>query len=150
MVLRPISPRLDTWLVWAAVILLFLTPFAKERLRVALLSLITFHLHLLCDLAGSRGPSKEDLWPIFYFGPFSREPIWLWKGQWPLYAWPNRLLTAGLFLWSLLVAVQCGHSFVGVFNRRADAVFVGVLRGWRDSWHRNKVHRPDRGGITGL
>jgi hypothetical protein len=120
----------------AAIIVAFLTCFAKERLRVALLSLVTFHLHVLCDLAGSRGPSKEDLWPIYYFGPFTKEPMWLWKGQWPLFAWPNRLLTVGLFSWCLWLPIQGGHSVVGVFNRRADAVFVGVLRGWRDSWRR--------------
>jgi inner membrane protein len=111
-----------------------LTCFARERLRVAILCLIVFHLHLLCDLAGSRGPSPEDLWPIFYSGPFSKDPMWLWKGQWPLYAWPNRLLTVGLFLWILWEAVQRGHSVVGVFSRRADAVFVRVLRGWKDAW----------------
>jgi hypothetical protein len=38
--------------------------FAKQRWRVAGLSLVTFHLHLLCDLLGSRGPSVADLWPI--------------------------------------------------------------------------------------
>jgi hypothetical protein len=43
----------------------------------AVLSLVTFHLHLLCDLAGFRGPSPEDLWPIFYFGPFDKDPMWL-------------------------------------------------------------------------
>src|SRR2546428_5564833 len=92
-----------------------------------------FHLDLLCDLIGSRGPSAVDLWPIFYFGPFSKDPMWLWKGQWPLDAWPNRLLSVVLFLWGLCVAVRRGDSFVGVFNRRVDSVFVGVLRGWKDA-----------------
>src|SRR5438132_1297494 len=45
--------------------------FGKSRWRVFFLSLLTFHLHLLCDLAGSRGPTPDDLWPIFYFGPIS-------------------------------------------------------------------------------
>src|SRR3954468_8758139 len=43
--------------------------FARQRWRVALLVFAVFHLHLLCDLIGSRGPELEDLWPIFYFGP---------------------------------------------------------------------------------
>jgi len=118
----------------ALIISAMLTCFAHERLRVALLCLVVFHLHLLCDLVGSRGPSREDLWPIFYFGPFSKDPMWLWKGQWPLYAWPNRVLTVVLFLWGLAVAVQRGYSFVGVFNRRLDSIFVTVLSGWRDAW----------------
>ena len=68
--------------------------FARQRLRAAVLCLIVFHLHLLCDLIGSRGPSAVDLWPIFYFGPFSKDPMWLWKGQWPLDAWPNPVFFA--------------------------------------------------------
>jgi hypothetical protein len=41
---------------------------ARRRWRVALLALLVFHLHLLCDLVGSRGPSPEDLWPSFISG----------------------------------------------------------------------------------
>ena len=62
--------------------------------------------------------------------------MWLWKGQWPLGAWPNQLLSVVLFVWGLLLATKLGHSFVGVFNRRADAVFVNVLRGWKTSLKR--------------
>jgi hypothetical protein len=113
-----------------------LTCFARQRLRVAVLCVVVFHLHLLCDLVGSRGPSPEDLWPIFYFGPFDKDPMWLWKGQWPLGAWPNQLLSVVLFVWGLRLATKLGHSFVGVFNRRADAVFVNVLRGWKTSLKR--------------
>jgi hypothetical protein len=106
--------------------------FARRKLRVLLLSLLVFHLHLLCDLAGSRGPSNVDLWPIFYLGPFTKEPMWLWKGQWALDAWPNRLLSVALLAWALWLATSLGHSFVGVFNRRLDGVFVAVLRKWRE------------------
>jgi LexA-binding, inner membrane-associated putative hydrolase len=104
--------------------------FAQRKWRVALLALIVFHLHLLCDLVGSRGPDAVDLWPIFYFGPFAKDPMWIWKGQWPLDAWPNRVLTVGLFVWALWLAVQRGYSFVGVFSRRLDRIFVEVLRKW--------------------
>lgn len=110
------------------------TCFARRRWRVALLALVVFHLHLLCDLVGSRGPSPEDLWPIFYFGPFTKDPMWIWKGQWRLDAWPNRYLSAALFIWALFLAVPRGYSFVGVFNRRVDEVFVGVLRKWHAAW----------------
>jgi hypothetical protein len=94
------------------------------------LALFVFHLHLLCDLVGSRGPDPVDLWPLFYLGPFAKDPMWIWKGQWPLDAWPNRLLTVCLFAWALWLAVRLGYSFVGVFSKRLDQVFVGVLRKW--------------------
>jgi len=45
-------------------------------------------------------------------------------------SWPNRVITMALFWWALWLAVKRGDSFVGVFNRRADRVFVGVLRKW--------------------
>jgi hypothetical protein len=108
--------------------------FARQHLRVALLCLFVFHLHLLCDLAGSRGPSPADLWPIYYLGPFSRHWMWIWEGQWRLDGWQNRVITITLFFWALWMASGRTDSVVGVFNRRADRVFVDVLRKWRDSW----------------
>ena len=108
----------------------FLVLFAQRKWRVALLCLAVFHLHLLCDFVGSRGPDPVDLWPLFYFGPFTKDPMWIWKGQMPLDSWPNRLLTVGLFGWALWLAVRMGYSFVGVFCTRLDRVFVGVLRKW--------------------
>lgn len=114
----------------AILITALLTLFARRKWRVALLSLAVFHLHLLCDFVGSRGPSPEDLWPIFYLGPFDKDPMWIWKGQWRLDAWPNRVLSIVLFLWALCLAVPRGYSFVGVFSRRLDQTFVQVLRKW--------------------
>jgi inner membrane protein len=111
-------------------ITLLLTCFARRKWRVALLALLVFHLHLLCDFVGSRGPDPVDLWPIFYFGPFDKDPMWIWKGQWPLDAWINRLLTVFLFGWAFWLAVPRGYSFVGVFSRRLDEIFIGVLRKW--------------------
>jgi hypothetical protein len=105
--------------------------FARDRWRVLGLALVTFHLHLLCDFVGSRGPSKYDLWPIYYLGPFTHHHEWLWTGQWSLDAWQNRYLSAGLLLCCLWMSAERGDSFVGVFNRRLDAVFSGVLGKWR-------------------
>ncbi len=117
----------------AVLVTVLLTCFARQKWRVALLSLLAFHLHLFCDLAGSRGPDPVDLWPLFYFGPFTKDPMWIWKGQWPLDAWPIRVITVLLFAWSLCLAVSRGYSFVGVFSARLDRTFVDVLRKWRSS-----------------
>jgi hypothetical protein len=116
--------------------------FARHPVRVALLALLVFHLHLLCDFVGSRGPAPEDLWPIFYLGPFDKDPMWVWKGQWRLDGWFNRYLSVALFLWALWLPVRLGYSVVVVFSRRADEVFVRVLRKWRDAWVlRRQAHR---------
>jgi hypothetical protein len=111
---------------------LWLELFARRRWRVFWLALLTFHFHLLCDLVGSRGPDAMDFWPIYYFGPISQHPMWIWRHQWRLDGWQNQVITIVLFLWALRLAVKHGDSFVGVFNRRCDAIFVGVLRKWRD------------------
>ncbi len=117
-------------LLGGTLLTLVATFFARRKWRVALLALLVFHLHLLCDLVGSRGPNPADLWPLFYFGPFSKDPMWIWNGQLPLDAWPNRLLTVCLFAWALWLAVRRGYSFVGVVSARVDRVFVEVLRRW--------------------
>jgi len=117
----------------AVLITMLLTCFARQPWRVALLTPIVFHLHLFCDLIGSRGPSPEDLWPVFYFGPFDKDLMWIWKGQWRLDSWQNKLVFLALFVWAFKLALVLGVSVVGVFNRRADAAVVSVLRNWQKS-----------------
>src|SRR3984957_5908643 len=77
----------------AIVTAIVLACFARQRWRVLLLCLLVFHLHLLCDLLGSRGPSPAELWPIYYLGPFSWHGMILWAGQWRLDGWQNRIIT---------------------------------------------------------
>ncbi len=118
----------------ATAISLLLAVMARQHWRVFVFAFLAFHLHLLCDLLGSRGPEAGDLWPIFYFGPFSNHPMWLWRGQWKLDGWQNQTISVALLAWSFRTAVARGESFVGVFNRRLDGVFVGTLRKWRDAF----------------
>ncbi len=131
----------------AILITALLVLFAQRKWRVALLCLVVFHLHLLCDFVGSRGPSPEDLWPIFYFGPFDKDPMWIWRGQWPLDFWFNRWFSVGLLTWSFWLAADRGYSFVGVFSRGLDRIFVRVLRKWRDDlvcwWKKREDSRID-------
>ncbi len=115
----------------ALLVALLLGSFGRQRLRVGLWCLVVFHLHLLCDLAGSRGPSSADLWPICYGEPLFRHPIWFWKGQWKLDGWQNQSISVVLFALMLWVAAKRGYSCVEVFSSRLDTVFVGTLQKWR-------------------
>jgi hypothetical protein len=115
----------------AVVISMVLACFARKRLCVAALSFLLVHLHFLCDLVGSRGPSASDIWPIFYLAPFSGRWTLYWTHQWALDAWPNKLISVVLFALCICVATRTGDSFVGVFNRRLDVILVAVLRKWR-------------------
>ncbi len=93
----------------------------------ALLAFLSFHLHLLCDLAGSRGPDGYT-WPIPYLMPFSNALQLSWQGQWPLNGWQNIVITAILLLATLLLAWKKGTSPFEFISQRANQAFVAVLR----------------------
>lgn len=99
-----------------------LTAFARQRAAVFALSLAAFHLHLLCDLAGS-GPG----WPLYYFWPFSRLE-WFWSGQWDLASWQNSLIGLAATLAVLACALPHGRTIVELISPRADAQVVATLR----------------------
>jgi inner membrane protein len=99
---------------------------ARRRYVTSLLCLIAFHLHLLGDLVGAKGPG-DSFWTIPYLWPFSGRE-WVWEGQWMLNAWPSFAITAGLVAVTLFVAWREGFSPVGLVSERADLVFVETLR----------------------
>ena len=100
---------------------------AVRRTITTLLVILVFHLHLLADLVGSRGPDGYS-WPIPYLLPFSSDGQLRWEGQWELNAWPNILLTVVLLGVTLYLAWRRGYSPVGIVSSRADAAFVATLR----------------------
>ena len=93
----------------------------------ALLIALSFHLHLLGDLIGARGPEGEQ-WPIHYLSPFSESGQLTWQGQWALNAWPNFVITAILLLLTFYWARVRGYSPLEIFSKKADAAFVATLR----------------------
>jgi inner membrane protein len=100
---------------------------AKQRLKVGILVWISFHLHLIGDVVGARGPDG-DQWPIPYLLPFSNELQVTWTGQWALNAWPNFVLTAVLLGIALTLARTRGFSPLEMVSSKADAAVVCVLR----------------------
>lgn len=112
----------------AALVVTLAVLFGIQRPRTLILILVAFHLHLLCDLVGSRGPSPGEIWPIDYLSPFSHSWSISWSNQWALNAWPNIAFTVLLLLWSIAWAIRDGFSPVSVFSLRADAAVVLALR----------------------
>lgn len=100
---------------------------AKRRVAVALLAFLSFHLHLLLDLMGSRG-SDGYQWPIPYLAPFSNAWQLSWSGQWWVGAWQNTLATFIFVFATVWLAWRLGHSPLGLFSPKADAAFVAALR----------------------
>lgn len=99
----------------------------RNRKLGALMVLLSFHLHLLFDLAGSGGGAPGDIWPIHYLYPLS-DAATAWSGQWPLTSWQNTTLTIALMLYALYRAARYGTSPLGLFSSRADAALVRALR----------------------
>src|SRR5579871_506047 len=95
---------------------------ARSRLAVAALAFTAFHLHLLCDLAGS-GPG----WPILYWGPFARTE-WYWSGQWPLSSWQNGVIGAVATLVCFGMALPLRRTPAEWISTRLDGVVVRTIR----------------------
>ena len=113
---------------------------ARQRLRVAVLGLVAVHLHLLCDLLGSRGSTPLDLWPIWYLAPFSLTPEWSVSWQWPLVGWQNLLLSAALLFITLRRGAVTGYTPLTLLAPRVDRAVVEVLRRWG-----GRARTPERG-----
>ncbi len=94
--------------------------FAKsQKLAVGLLAFALVHLHILCDVIGSKGPDDYH-WPIFYLYPIDPEFKLTWEYQWELDAWQNQLIIALLLLICLFYAYAKKISFLEVFSQKLD------------------------------
>ncbi len=127
--------------VLTIILALILADTGKRMLTASFVTL-TFHLHMLCDILGSRGPPlpgspKGDIWGIPYMHlPFVQEspnplndPVWWnWQDQWPLNGWPNITLTLLLLVFCGFMAVRHGRTMFEVLSLRLDGVVVRTLR----------------------
>lgn len=113
---------------FAALVTVFVACLTRDW-KTTLLACFTFHLHLLCDVIGSRGIDNYQ-WPIPYLLPFSDAWQWTWSGQWELSAWPNRAIGVGGFLLTLWLAWLRGYSPLEMISTKADRAFVNILRKW--------------------
>jgi inner membrane protein len=102
----------------------------------ALLVFISFHLHLLCDLIGARGPDG-DQWPIPYLKPFSSTLQLTWHGQWALNAWQNFAITGIFLLVTFWIAWRYGSSPLELVSESANGALAQTLRQrfGPKSWH---------------
>lgn len=109
------------------ILIIIVALIAVRRWITVFLALIAFHLHLLGDLVGSRGPDDYQ-WPIPYLLPFSDHWQLTWQGQWTLNAWPNILFTVLLLGITFYLAWKLGYSPLEMVSKRADGAFVSMLR----------------------
>ncbi len=100
---------------------------AIKKWKTAGLALLSFHLHLIEDVLGSRGPDGYQ-WPIPYLAPFSSSLQLAWRGQWGLNAWPNVATTLALLFFTLWLAWRRGYSPLEMISVRADRALVTAVR----------------------
>jgi inner membrane protein len=93
----------------------------------AFLVFISFHLHLLCDLIGARGPDG-DQWPIPYLTPVSNTLQLTWHGQWALNAWQNFVITAFFLLATFWIAWRYAVSPLELVSEPANQALTQTLR----------------------
>ncbi len=107
--------------IFAALILAFssLLLAQRQKLRVFILVLFVVHLHILCDVIGSRGPDGYQ-WPVYYMYPLLPDFYLTWQYQWELNAWPNLLLMLCLFIISWYYAKSRRITFLEVFSSRLN------------------------------
>ena len=114
-------------LTFAVIFTAATTFFAHARRRTAIMTFISFHLHLLGDVVGARGPDGYQ-WPIPYWLPFTDRHQWSWSGQWALNAWQNFAITVPLLAFTIWLAWKCARSPLEIVSTRANDAFVGALR----------------------
>lgn len=113
-------------IVAAVLITAIWTAFARDKMKTALLSLVAFHVHLLCDLVGSG--AQGEPWPITYLWPFSHREI-IFPYGWDLASPQNAFVWLAAIGWTIWIAMKQGRTFAEVFlPARADAAIVATLR----------------------
>ena len=93
----------------------------------AFLVFISFHLHLLCDLIGARGPDG-DQWPLPYLKPFSNAIQLTWHGQWALNAWQNFVITSIFLAATFWIAWRYAASPLELVSQPANRALTQTLR----------------------
>ena len=90
--------------------------------------MIAFHIHLLLDLIGSKGPDGYE-WPIEYLYPFNREISLVWAGQWELNSWQNEVFGGILIGMCVYIAIKHRQSPIEVISSRIDKEFFRMVGG---------------------
>jgi len=97
------------------------TLFAKsQKIVVFLLSFFVVHVHIFCDLIGSKGPDGYQ-WPIYYLHPLNSKYELTWAGQWELNAWQNKVIMLFLLLGCVYYAVTKKITFLEVFSSKLNS-----------------------------
>jgi membrane-bound metal-dependent hydrolase YbcI (DUF457 family) len=112
--------------IFAGFLIMLFVLLLSRSFRISLWAFLIFHFHLICDLAGAKGPDGYQ-WPIYYFYPLS-DKGYTFSGQWEINAWPNLVFTGFLIGWFLYQSARTGFSPIRFISEKADRVFIDTLQ----------------------
>jgi inner membrane protein len=99
---------------------------AKEKMKAAILVLLSFNTHILGDLLGSGAG-----WGIPYWWPLSKKQYeFSAPFQWELDSWQNLLATFLCILLIVFMALKKDRTVVEIFSENADKKVVAVFKKW--------------------
>lgn len=113
-------------ITFGVILVIFIFFFAKQRVAACISAFLVFHLHLLCDLLGSRGP--DEIWSIPYLLSFSNSLDLVWSKQWALNSWQNFVITIGAITFVFYQGWTHGISPLELVSQRANKSFVAAIR----------------------
>ena len=90
-----------------------------QRKLVWLLSFFVIHVHVICDVIGSKGPDGYQ-WPVYYLYPFIPDYELTWQYQWELNAWQNYVIIAGLIGANFYYASKMRITFLEVISSKLN------------------------------
>lgn len=99
----------------------------SRRLLMSAGAFLLFHLHLLCDLMGSKGPDNYP-WPIPYFSPLTNSEGFTVDWQWPLNGWQNIGLTLLLVVITYRLIRFHATSPFELVSERLNRTLVTLIR----------------------
>jgi hypothetical protein len=102
---------------------LILTLLSGKTIKLFILYLALFHLHLDMDIFGS-GPG----WGIFYLWPFSN---WMFDNthlSWDFYSWQNITIAAAFLAWTIAIAIRKRRTPLEYLMPDLDRQLVELFR----------------------
>lgn len=101
----------------------------RRNVWVALLGLLSVHLHLFMDVLGSGGKLSGQVWPVDYLSPLlPGAVVFEWSEQWPLAGWQNMTITLALIAFTLWRGCVTGQTALAAVSVRIDRAVVAALR----------------------
>lgn len=97
-----------------------------QHLRVWILSFLVVHLHILCDVIGSKAPDGFH-YPIYYFSPINSDFSLIWEYQWELNSWQNQIIFVSLLGVSFFYLKRKRITFLEVISSRLNEVAYKMI-----------------------